>query len=123
MKIRLSASVKIDVKLDAGPSGLDIAPLIFISLIENAFKHGISPTEDSFISIHIQGQIDGKICCEIRNSNFPKSATDKSGSGIGLEQVSQRLELTYPNKYEWKKGVSADGSTYTSILTIQSIEV
>ena len=123
MKIRLPASVKIDVKLDAGPSGLDIAPLIFISLIENAFKHGISPTEESFISIHIQGYTDGKICCEIINSNFPKSATDKSGSGIGLEQVSQRLELTYPNKYEWKKGVSADGSTYTSILTIQSIEV
>lgn len=123
MKIRLSASVKIDVKLDAGPSGLDIAPLIFISLIENAFKHGISPTEESFISIHIQGYTDGKISCKIINSNFPKSATDKSGSGIGLEQVSQRLELTYPNKYEWKKGVSADGSTYTSILTIQSIEV
>lgn len=123
MKIRLPQSVKIYVKLDAGPSNLEIAPLIFISLIENAFKHGISPTEDSFISIHIQGQIDGKICCEIRNSNFPKSATDKSGSGIGLEQVYQRLELTYPNKYEWKKEISADGSTYISILTIQSIEL
>lgn len=123
MRIRLPESVKINVKLNAGSSNLEIAPLIFISLIENAFKHGISPTEESFISIHIEGYTDGKICCEISNSNFPKSATDKSGSGIGLEQVYQRLELTYPNKYEWNKSISEDKKTYTSILTIQSIEL
>ena len=123
MRIRLPESVKINVNMNAGPTNLEIAPMIFISLIENAFKHGISPTEKSFISIHIEGYTDGKICCEITNSNFPKNATDKSGSGIGLEQVYQRLELTYPNKYEWNKSISEDKKTYTSILTIQSIEL
>lgn len=121
MRIRLSQSVEVKVKLDAGPRTLQIAPLIFISLIENAFKHGISPTDESFIHISIKGHADGRICCEISNSNFPKSRTDKSGSGIGLEQVYQRLELSYPNQYKWQKGTSADGSTYTSSLTIQSI--
>lgn len=123
MRIRLSRSVKISVRLDAGPRPLEIAPLIFISLIENAFKHGISPTEESFISISICGHADGKISCKIMNSNFPKNKADKSGSGIGLEQVHQRLELSYPNQYEWNKGASADGSTYTSFLIIQSIEL
>ncbi|MBQ8441987.1 MAG: histidine kinase [Bacteroides sp.] len=123
MRIRLSKSVKISVKLNQGPRPLQIAPLIFISLIENAFKHGISPTEESFISINIHGEADGKITCEIMNSNFPKNESDKSGSGIGLEQVQQRLELSYPNLYEWNKGISAEGSTYTSILTIQSTEL
>lgn len=120
MRIRLSKSVEIKVKLDPGPRTLQIAPLIFISLIENAFKHGISPTKESFIYISITGHEDGRICCEISNSNFPKSRTDKSGSGIGLEQVYQRLELSYPNQYKWQKGTSTDGSTYTSSLTIQS---
>ena len=122
MRIRLSDSVKISVNMSTGSRPLEIAPLIFISLIENAFKHGISPTEESFISIAVTGHDDGKITCEIINSNFPKNVSDKSGSGIGLEQVQLRLELSYPNRYEWIHGVSENGKTYTSLLTIQSIE-
>lgn len=91
-------------------------------MIENAFKHGISPTEESFISIAIQGYDNGSVTCEIMNSNHPKTAADKSGSGIGLEQVQRRLELAYPGRYEWNKGVSGDGSSYTSLLTIQTNE-
>lgn len=122
MRIRVQKSVEVSLKLDAGSKSLSISPLIFISLIENAFKHGISPTEESFISISIQGLEDGKVSCEIMNSNFPKNDTDKSGSGIGLEQVKRRLELLYPNKYEWYSGINEDGITYTSLLTIQTNE-
>ncbi|MPN32998.1 hypothetical protein SDC9_180481 [bioreactor metagenome] len=92
-----------------------IAPLIFISLIENAFKHGISPTEPSFIRI-VLNEKPNLIYCEITNSNFPKNKMDKSGSGIGLEQVSKRLELLYPNHYKWEKYLSADGKEYISKL-------
>jgi LytS/YehU family sensor histidine kinase len=107
MRIRLPQQVEVSVNLEADSGGaLQIAPLIFISLIENAFKHGISPTVDSFISISIFGHTDGTVRCEILNSNHPKSGQDKSGSGVGLEQVSKRLELIYPGHYEWIKGIS-----------------
>ncbi len=121
MRIRLPLQVKLDVRLetDAG-NALQIAPLIFISLIENAFKHGISPTAKSFISISITGHTDGTVKCEIRNSNYPKNGQDKSGSGVGLEQVSKRLELLYPHRYQWEKGTDANGQVYSSILTIQT---
>ena len=122
MRIRLPKSVQVSVRLDAGKKSLRISPLIFISLIENAFKHGVSPTEPSFISISICGHTDGKITCEILNSNFPKNKADKSGSGIGLMQVARRLELSYPGRYEWDKGTSDDDSTYISTLTIQTTE-
>lgn len=122
MRIRLNKSVQLSVHLDAGEKSLRISPLIFISLIENAFKHGVSPTEPSFISISICGHADGKITCEILNSNFPKNETDKSGSGIGLMQVARRLELSYPDRYEWDKGTSDDDRTYISTLTIQTYE-
>lgn len=121
MRIRLSDSVKLTVKLEAGSRPLDVAPLIFISLIENAFKHGISPTEASFIDIEIQGDDEGYIRCRITNSNFPKFANDKSGSGIGLEQVHRRLELIYAGRYDWQKSVSEDGRKYTSLLIIETI--
>lgn len=120
MRIRVSENVKISVSLNPGKKTLEISPLIFISLIENAFKHGISPTEESFISIAIHGHSDGKVVCEIMNSNHPKNHGDKSGNGIGLEQVKRRLELVYSDRYEWRRGISADGSSYTSILTIQT---
>ena len=63
---------------------------------------------------------DGTVRCEILNSNHPKSGQDKSGSGVGLEQVSKRLELIYPGHYEWIKGISENGQVYSSILTIQT---
>ena len=121
MKIRLSKEVKVDVSIDIKPdSQTKIAPLIFISLIENAFKHGISPTEPSLIQIKLGENEDGEVYCDIRNSNFPKTIADKSGSGIGLEQVSKRLELMYPGRYQWIKNLSEDGNIYSSVLTIQT---
>lgn len=118
MRIRLSSNVRMVTRFDVEPNSHTlIAPLIFISLIENAFKHGTSPVEPSFIYIHL-GETRHGVSCEIRNSNFPKKRTDKSGSGIGLEQVSRRLELLYPGAYTWTKGVTEDGKVYESRLSI-----
>ncbi len=120
MRIRLRKDVRVDINIQINKeSQTPIAPLLFISLIENAFKHGISPTAPSFISITIY-EDNGCVHCEITNSNHPKTHSDKSGSGIGLEQVKKRLELIYPNRYTWEKGICADGSTYISNLTIQT---
>lgn len=118
MRIRVSPQVTIDTDFHIKPeSQTPIAPLIFISLIENAFKHGISPTNPSFISISI-AETEKEIRCTIRNSNYPKTRTDKSGSGIGLEQVSKRLELIYPNHYQWERHVSDNGKEYVSAIRI-----
>ena len=120
MKIRVTDNVKIttDIDVDAEDS-TPIAPLIFISLIENAFKHGISQNGSGTISIAI-GNDNGLIKCHITNSNHPKQANDKSGSGIGLEQVKQRLALMYPDSHEWRYGVTDDGATYFSTLILNS---
>lgn len=118
MRIRVSSAVKINTNFQIRPdSQSPVAPLLFISLIENAFKHGISPTEPSYIRIYFSESADS-VCCEIANSYHPKNEADKSGSGIGLEQVRKRLELTYPGRYEWQHSVSEDEKEYKSILVI-----
>lgn len=120
MKIRLPEHVSVQMNLTEEPqSNVVIAPFIFISLIENAFKHGVSPSENSFINISIIGKYNGNVVCEILNSNFPKSSEDKSGHGIGLEQVQKRLDLIYPNHYEWTNDKDSK-NVYHSILTIQT---
>ena len=55
----------------------------------------------------------------VNYSSHPKSVADKSGSGIGLEQVRKRLELTYLGHYDWQQGVSDDMKEYKSILIIK----
>ena len=122
MKIRVTDNVKIDSNINIAPNdSTPIAPLIFISLIENAFKHGISPQGAGEIKIDL-GQANGEITCEISNTCYPKRENDKSGSGIGLEQVSRRLELMYPDRYSWEKGNTPDGKQYFSKIVINTKE-
>lgn len=118
MRIRLTDQIKVETSFDISPDSRTlIAPLIFISLIENAFKHGVSSTQPSFIHICFQEK-EGIVDCAITNSYHPKSRSDKSGSGIGLELVKKRLELTYPGRFRWEKGVQKDTNIYYSYLQI-----
>ena len=92
MSLRTGKNVTRTIRLSADDPQASVAPLIFISLVENAFKHGVSPTEASFIDIDIHTE-SGNIVCRTANSNFPKNDTDRSGSGIGLRNLERRLKL------------------------------
>jgi len=116
MRIRMSDSVDVTFQTSIANPQQEVAPMLFISLVENAFKHGVSPSEPSFIHISIEGT-DDQIICDIKNSNHPKAASDHSGHGIGLEQVQRRLDLSYPDHYEWQHGPTSDG-TYQSRIVI-----
>jgi len=120
MKIRVTDNVKIktNINIDKDDS-TPIAPLIFISLIENAFKHGVSQAGAGQISIFLDNK-DDKITCEIRNTNHPKRDNDKSGSGIGLEQVARRLELMYNGRYTWEKGIDGSTNEYYSKIVLDN---
>lgn len=123
MRIRLSKNVELTTNIQTRPgSSTHIAPLIFISLIENAFKHGVSGNKKSFITISLIEKDDGIVEFVCTNSAFPKSNTDKSGSGIGLQQVKRRLELIYPNQHKWSQNLreSQGESVFSSHLIINT---
>lgn len=98
MSLRFSKNIDIELDLSCESNNLVIAPLLFIPLVENAFKHGVSPNEKSSVSIKIY-IVGGYVQCIVRNSYFPKKDNDRSGSGIGLENLKRRLELLYPGAY------------------------
>ncbi|MFI3248171.1 MAG: histidine kinase [Rikenellaceae bacterium] len=122
MRIRLTANVRLNVECTLSEdSAAQIAPLIFISLIENAFKHGVDANKPSFIDIHIEHRADEReVILSIKNSNNAKRDNDKSGNGIGLDQVRRRLELQYEGAYEWD--ITESGELYESVLILKNVE-
>lgn len=116
MRIRLPQHIELKTEISTVSPGTLIAPLLFISLIENAFKHGVSNSKPSFIHLAIHQEAE-KVVCVIRNSYFPKDAEqDKSGSGIGLVNLKKRLALLYPGCYVFQAG--REGETYHTFLSL-----
>ena len=100
MKLRVSDKTTVNYSFPSEETGIQIAPLLFISLIENAFKHGVSASKESHINITMACD-EKTVLFTIENDNFPKRTGDKSGSGIGLQNLEKRLQLLYANKHEF----------------------
>ena len=102
MKLRLSQKVDLQIDFPKDYSDFPVPPLLFIPFIENAFKHGISHREASFIRISMEIDRD-QITFVAENSIGRSSQTgDMQHSGIGLENVKKRLVLLFPGKHELK---------------------
>lgn len=108
----------VDIKFNTpDTSTLEVAPLLFIILLENAFKHGVdSQINDAFV--HIDLEVEKTIIrCIIRN-NFDTGSPGKD-TGIGLENLKQRLELQYQNRYILSE--ETEGNIYTASLEIETV--
>jgi two-component system, LytTR family, sensor histidine kinase AlgZ len=99
-RLRLNNVIPISFDVRGNTEEVRIAPLIFITFLENAFKHGVSNNKpDAWIKILIS--MEGTNCIyTVENSKLTPSGERKSG--IGLQNVKRRLELSYPGKYELK---------------------
>lgn len=92
---RFGDTVKISYTTQGEPNTLEIVPLILISFIENAFKHGVNPDAPSEILIGIT--ISGKrLHLQVGNKKVRASPTE---GGIGLKNTQQRLDLAYSGNY------------------------
>jgi hypothetical protein len=97
--MRMPASTKLEYKISITEAHKQIAPLILIHFIENAFKHGLSTEVNSTIQIDI-------ICTDDELSLYtanPKLNSPKYNQGedsIGLQNTVNRLEFMYPNKHK-----------------------
>lgn len=107
MKLRLTQNTKVKYEFPHMEKELLIAPLLYISLIENAFKHGVSADKSTEIIFKMTVK-DNNVFFYSENFNFPKTQTDKSGSGIGLDNLEKRLLLLYPEKHSFVEEVVSD---------------
>ncbi|MDX1941465.1 MAG: histidine kinase [Saprospiraceae bacterium] len=104
MRLRLTDKVAVQYDFPQDADHTLIAPLLFIPLVENAFKHGVSASQASFIFIKMRIE-NKRLFFWVENTNFPKDERDKGGSGIGVENLQKRLRLLYPNRHEFQQEV------------------
>ena len=115
MKLRVDEDVKINLKLNVENEDLELPPLLFISFVENAFKHGISYNEKSFINITLVQQ-DGYIVFETTNSVSIQNKITSPYSGVGLENIKKRLNLLYNKDYQLDiKETDSDFTVYLKL--------
>jgi two-component system, LytTR family, sensor kinase len=93
--------IKIDAHIEEPVMPVQIAPMLLIPFVENAFKHGISFRESSYIKITLEVK-DKVLNFDVYNSKHirPENDPEKKGNGIGLNNVKQRLQLLYPRRHE-----------------------
>lgn len=116
MKIRYAQDIEIIFNYPTIiPPKLTIPPLVYIVFIENAFKHGISRSGHSYIHIDISFE-QGYITASFENSIPQNKQTTAQTGGVGLENVTQRLEHLFQNRY--RLNISQTSDKYSVIVKI-----
>ncbi|MGC1391557.1 MAG: histidine kinase [Bacteroidales bacterium] len=117
MKLRLEENYNLRVKVPDEYEDFRIPPLLFIPFIENAFKHGVSFREDSFIDISIATSDNTIIFRSFNSISGSAVLTGLESSGIGLNNVRKRLDLLFPGKHDLQ--LNKTESTFEVLLKIQ----
>jgi len=117
-RLRLNNEVPIDFVVEGEAENKLITPMIFITFLENAFKHGVSANNpDSWVKISIK--IKGNECIyTVENSKLKSVSESKEKSGIGLQNLKRRLELSYPEKHTLKTDEQSDRYFVQLTLTL-----
>jgi sensor histidine kinase YesM len=108
-RIRLGKTVRIDYQTTGTSGQKRIAPLVLIPFVENAFKYGVNPEEESVVTIRITITAQ-KLTMFVGNKIVKIDVLDEYKSGHGMDNVSQRLQIGYPGKH--KLNVSREGDEY-----------
>lgn len=98
MRLRYTSKVHINVDVPPQLPELKLPPLMLIIFVENAFKHGISYREESFVNIKLRVE-NKRLLFSCRNSKPTQVQPTNEKGGMGLQNVRQRLELLYEDDY------------------------
>jgi len=120
MQLRYTERVRIVLDLPAEVPERPVPPLVLITFIENAFKHGVSYQRESFIEVMVK--VDGdrlQFSCRNSKAETTKRPNDETAppqqGGVGLANVRKRLNLLFAHDYSLH--IRDDGDVYTVDLT------
>ncbi len=115
-QLRYSQQLKVNFEVSGNTEGKMIIPFVLITLVENAFKHGDLKNPDYPIDIKANVQGD-RLYFYCRNKK--KAGPKQLSTGIGLDNIRQRLNLAYGENYRYL--VNDEPDFYTVELTIEKL--
>jgi len=102
--LRFGGDVTVSLNVPENPGGSRIEPMLLIPLVENAFKHGIGLVNDPLILIDIETPDDKRLVMTVKNKYSPLvRERENKPAGIGLSNLTRRLEMMYPGCYELER--------------------
>ncbi|MCM1034069.1 MAG: histidine kinase [Paludibacter sp.] len=110
-RLRLNEHTRVQFCVEAEEQA-EIAPMLLITFVENAFKYGVSAHEDGVIDIALRLQ-NGQLLFSASN---PVRTQRSVGTGIGIANCRKRLQLLYPDKH--KLTIQNEEGNYTVLLFI-----
>lgn len=113
---RFGNTLDLSLTIEGSSEHKQIAPLLLISFIENAFKYGVNPEEPSKISIEINVYGD-ELMFRITNNKVHIDTADVTQTGIGVENTTSRLNLLYPAKHNIS--ITEDDKEYSVLLILK----
>ncbi len=118
MRLRYADTLQMRIDLPNDATNAVVAPLLYISLLENAFKYGATSRSDCNIDVCLQ-ETDQQISFKIKNSLLPiDERRKKSGGGMGIDNLKKRLQLIYPQKHSLDYGVVRENDVEVFALSL-----
>ncbi len=99
-KLRYGPDIDVKMNIEGDLSGRKIPPMILITFVENSFKHGVSESLKSpQIKLDVKIEEPNRFRFRLENSYEKTTSKSSKNSGIGLENISRRLDLLYPERH------------------------
>ncbi len=114
-EMRFHDTLNVETNIEVSNNSIQIAPMLLIPFVENAFKHGDIINGSLNVTIHIKTEND-VLFFEIENTSLNKN---KTNSGIGLENIAKRLQMLYNNSYSFETTHTAN--TFKVKLAISNL--
>ena len=115
LKVRMEERLRTEVKVSDGLLSAEFPPMMLQSLVENAIKHGLEPKPEGGTLTISAEIVHGKLAVTVADTGLGFGQTATAGTGIGLNNIRERLQLLYGNKASLTVAENPGGGTAVTI--------
>ena len=121
LKVRMEERLQTEVRVPDGLLSADFPPMMLQSLVENAIKHGLEPKAEGGTLVVSAEIVHGKLAVTVADSGLGFGQTATAGTGIGLNNIRERLQLLYGHRASLTITENPGGGTAVTITVPYSM--